>query len=169
MKKNTEVAIFMGSDSDLKIMKGAAEIFDKFDVKYEIRILSAHRTPDAVTESVEKYEKQKTQVIIAGAGSAAHLAGVIAGHTILPVIGVPISASLDGVDALYSTVQMPSGIPVATVGIDKSKNAALIAVAILALSDASLKRKLLTYRKDMKKQVIAKDTKLQKVGYKNYD
>ncbi|MBI4652086.1 5-(carboxyamino)imidazole ribonucleotide mutase [Candidatus Desantisbacteria bacterium] len=136
-----KVAIVMGSESDLKIMKGACEVLEQFEVGFVVRILSAHRTPEQVISWVEELNANDYQVIIAGAGGAAHLAGVIAAHTILPVIGVPVSSSLQGMDALLSTVQMPGGIPVAAVGIDRSKNAALWQKGLLI--NLSHRRKIL--------------------------
>jgi phosphoribosylaminoimidazole carboxylase PurE protein len=159
-----KVAIVMGSKSDLPIMEEAAAILKQFDISYEVRILSAHRTPEKVTEFSTSAMKQGFSIIIAGAGMAAHLAGVIAAHTTLPVIGVPIdSSSLGGIDSLLSTVQMPPGIPVAAVGLGKSgaKNAALLALEILALSSAPLRKKLLRYRDDMKKSVLEADSSLK--------
>ncbi|MBI5418030.1 5-(carboxyamino)imidazole ribonucleotide mutase [Candidatus Poribacteria bacterium] len=163
-----QISILMGSDSDLSVMKGACECLKQFGVEFTIRVLSAHRTPSEVVSWISELEKQNFQVIIAGAGGAAHLAGVIAAHTTLPVIGVPISSSLHGVDALYSIVQMPNGIPVATVGIDRAKNAALLAISILALNDKELKKKLGKYRLDMQKDVLKKDAKLNEIGWEKY-
>ena len=142
----------MGSNSDMPIMKEAAHILDEFLVPYEMRTLSAHRTPGATHAYARAATKRGLSVIIAGAGGAAHLAGVIASLTALPVIGVPIKTqSLDGVDALYSTVQMPSGVPVATVGINSAKNAALLTVQILSLSDERLAKKFSAYKRALAK------------------
>ena len=163
-KRKPTVGIVMGSDSDLDIMKGAKEIFDNFGVGSEMVISSAHRTPDETAKYAKEASNRGIKVIIAGAGYAAHLAGVIAAHTILPVIGVPLDGSpLNGLDSLFSMVQMPSGIPVATVTVGKAGaiNAALLAIEILALSDAELTEKLVQYRKKMAEKVIAKDKKLR--------
>ncbi len=160
-----KVAIVMGSKSDLPIMEEAAGILKQFGVSYGIRILSAHRTPEEVAEFSNSAIKKGISVIIAGAGMAAHLAGVIASHTTLPVIGVPIDSSspLGGIDSLLSTVQMPLGIPVATVGIGKSgaKNAALLALEILALGSEPLRKKLVRYRQDIRKSVLEADSSLK--------
>jgi phosphoribosylaminoimidazole carboxylase PurE protein len=158
----------MGSDSDLPIMKAAAEIFEKFSVKFDLRILSAHRTPKETAAYVLSAPARGVEVFIAGAGGAAHLPGVVASFTTLPVIGVPISGTLEGLDALLSIAQMPPGVPVAAVGVNAAKNAALLAVAILALKDKVLARRLLAYRQKMKKEVLAKSGKAAKIGYKKY-
>ena len=144
----------MGSDSDLKVMSKAAEVLEEFKVPYEITVLSAHRTPEAAHKFASTSSKKGFRVIIAGAGGAAHLAGVMAANTTLPVIGVPINASaFTGLDALLATVQMPPGIPVATVGVDSAKNAGLLAVEILGNSDKKLSQKLANYKKNMSKHV----------------
>ena len=148
---NPLVSIIMGSDSDLPLMKEGAEILKEFGVAYEMQVLSAHRSPHLVSEFAEKAAKRGLKVVIAGAGGAAHLAGVVAAHTVLPVIGVPINATpLGGFDSLLATVQMPAGIPVAAVAVGSAgpKNAAILAVQILALSDAALHQKLLDYKKN---------------------
>ena len=150
-----KVAIVMGSGSDRPVMEKAAAMLEEFDVEHETRVLSAHKTPDEAIEFATDAEKNGFEVIIAGAGKAAHLAGVMAAKSLLPVIGVPISASLDGMDSLLSTVQMPTGIPVATVAIDGSTNAALLAVAILATSDDELRARLVQYRKDLAAKTLA--------------
>jgi phosphoribosylamine--glycine ligase len=158
------VGIVMGSDSDLPAMQAAADFLQSMDIPYEISITSAHRTPDAASDYAQKAESRGLQIIIAGAGMSAHLAGVLAAHTNIPVIGVPLDASpLNGLDALLSTVQMPPGVPVATMGIGKSgaKNAAVLAARILALNDKKLAMKLLAFKKDMAKQVEDKNKKLQ--------
>jgi 5-(carboxyamino)imidazole ribonucleotide mutase len=158
------VGILMGSDSDLPTMDEAAKILQEFAVPFEIHISSAHRSPDRVARFAREADGRGLRVLIAGAGGAAHLAGVIAAHTVLPVIGVPMDGGpLNGLDALLSTVQMPGGIPVATVAIGKAgaRNAALLAVAILALGDANLQRRLAAYRMRQTEQVIAKDDQLQ--------
>jgi 5-(carboxyamino)imidazole ribonucleotide mutase len=158
------VGILMGSDSDLPTMEETAKILQEFGVDFEMRISSAHRSPDRVARFAREAEGRGFRVLVAGAGGAAHLAGVIAAHTVLPVIGIPMEGSaLQGLDALLSTVQMPGGIPVATVAIGKpgARNAALLAVQILALTDSQLRRRLLAYRARQTAQVIAKDRQLQ--------
>ena len=138
-----KVAVIMGSDSDLPVVKGALDELDKFGIPYEVHVMSAHRTPALAAEFAGNAKKNGFGVILSAAGKAAHLGGVLAAHTTLPVIGVPCSGTkLDGVDALLSTVQMPSGIPVATVAVDGGKNAALLEVQIMAVSDAELAQKL---------------------------
>lgn len=159
-----QVLILMGSDSDLQVMEEGAKILAEFGVPCEMRIASAHRTPKKAAELAAKAAGRGVKVIIAGAGMAAHLAGVVAAETILPVIGVPIGGgALGGVDALYSTVQMPGGIPVATVAIGPAgaKNAGLLAVQILALLDDRLAEKLRSYKQKMAQEVEAKDNALQ--------
>lgn len=163
-----KVAMIMGSDSDLPVMKAAAETLEKFSVAYDLRILSAHRTPGETAAYVKKAPAGGVEIFIAGAGGAAHLPGVIASFTVLPVIGVPISGSLEGLDALLSIVQMPPGVPVASVGINAAKNAALLAVEILALKDKALTRRLAAHRAAMKKEVLAKSSGAAKLGYKKY-
>ncbi len=158
MKK---VAIIMGSDSDLAVMQPAAEVLGALGVPHEVHIYSAHRTPEAVRTFSEQARDNGFGVIIAAAGKAAHLAGVFAASTTLPVIGVPVkSSTLDGLDALLSTVQMPAGIPVATVAIDGAKNAALLAAEILAVSDAELARKLAEDRAAQAKRILEKDAEI---------
>jgi 5-(carboxyamino)imidazole ribonucleotide mutase len=144
-----KVAIVMGSGSDRAIMEKAAEMLDRFEVEYDVRVLSAHKMPDETTEFAETAADRGYRIIVAGAGKAAHLAGVIAAKSLLPVIGVPLSASLDGLDALLSTLQMPTGIPVATVAIDGAANAALLAIEILALTDQRLRTALVAYRLEL--------------------
>lgn len=164
-----KVIVIMGSDSDLPIMKGAAEVLESFGVEFEMRIISAHRTPAEAFEVAAGAAQNGAGVIIAAAGGAAHLAGVIAAHTILPVIGVPIlGPSAAGLDSLLSMVQMPSGIPVATVAVNGAKNAGILAVQILAVSDENLKKRLAEYKAKMAEEVKAKDSRLQSVGYKAY-
>lgn len=164
-----KVGILMGSDSDMKVMSKAAEILDKLGVSYSMNIISAHREPDVFYEYANKAESEGIKVIIAGAGMAAHLPGMCAAIFPMPVIGIPMSGStLDGVDALYSIVQMPSGIPVATVAINGGANAALLAARILATSDDELLTKLKEYKQELKDAVADKDKRLQEVGYKNY-
>lgn len=158
------VGILMGSDSDLPTMQQAAKVLDEFGVPFELRICSAHRTPDRVTRYAREAEGRGIRVLIAGAGGAAHLAGVLAAHVTLPVIGVPMdSGPLSGLDALLSTVQMPGGVPVASVAIGQAgaRNAALLAIQILALSDARLKHKLADFRARMAADVKAKDQAIQ--------
>ena len=161
-KENPLVGIIMGSDSDLPVMDGAIKIFKEFNIPYEVKILSAHRTPDQHAEYSKTAIKRGVKVIIAAAGGAAHLPGVTAAHTILPVIGVPIkSKALNGIDSLLSIVQMPGGIPVATVAIDGAKNAALLALSIIALSDNKLSTLLNEYRIKISNDSIKKNDKLE--------
>ncbi|MGS0765367.1 5-(carboxyamino)imidazole ribonucleotide mutase [Syntrophomonas curvata] len=163
------VGIIMGSDSDLSIMQEAADMLDKFGVDCEMTICSAHRLPEQTAGYAATAFDRGIKVIIAGAGGAAHLPGVIAAYTILPVIGVPIKTStLSGVDSLYSIVQMPRGIPVATVAINGSANAALLALQILGLSDGSLQSRMQEYRSRMADEVLEKDKKLKEIGGKAY-
>lgn len=159
-----QVGILMGSDSDLPTMEEAGGILQEFDVGYAIHVASAHRSPDRVARFAREADAKGFRVLIAGAGGAAHLAGVIAAHTVLPVIGVPMEGgALHGLDALLSTVQMPGGVPVATVAIGKAgaRNAALLAVQILALTDPELRQRLVAYRARQTAQVLAKDRQLQ--------
>ena len=164
-----KVGIVMGSDSDLGVMSKAAEMLEKFGIEYEMTIISAHRMPDVFFDYAKKAEEKGFKVIIAGAGGAAHLPGMCAAIFPMPVIGVPIyTKTVGGVDSLYSIVQMPSGIPVATVAIDGGANAGILAAKILATSDEELLAKLKAYSQELKEQVEAKDARLQEVGYKNY-
>jgi 5-(carboxyamino)imidazole ribonucleotide mutase len=164
-----KVGIVMGSDSDLSVMSKAAEILDKFGVDYEMTIISAHREPDEFFEYASNAEEKGFKVIIAGAGMAAHLPGMCAAIFPMPVIGVPMhTSSLGGRDSLYSIVQMPSGIPVATVAINGGANAGILAVKMLAISDADLLQKLKEYKDELKEGVVAKAEKLEKMGYKEY-
>ena len=166
---NTIVSIIMGSDSDLPIMKDAAEILDKLGVTYECTIVSAHRTPERAYDLAKNAVNRGIKIIIAGAGGAAHLAGVVASMTHIPVIGVPIkSQTLNGIDSLYSTVQMPSGVPVATVGINGAKNAGILAAQIIALGDIQLRDKLIDYKKELARSVEEKANKLEEIGYEDY-
>ena len=161
---DTPVAIVMGSKSDLDIVQGAFDILDKFGVKFTARVLSAHRTPAEAAEFAATAEEKGYKVIICAAGMAAHLGGVIAAHTVLPVVGIPVaSAPFNGMDALFSIVQMPPGIPVAAVTAGKAggKNAALYAISILALNDGALAEKLHAFRKEQQAQVLAADAELQ--------
>ncbi|MBI1933909.1 MAG: 5-(carboxyamino)imidazole ribonucleotide mutase [Ignavibacteriales bacterium] len=161
MNKNPLIGIIMGSDSDLPIMEKAFDICKEFEIPFEVRILSAHRTPEEHAEYSKSAVDRGLKVIIAAAGMAAHLPGVTAGNTILPVIGVPIKSKFqDGLDSLLSIVQMPPGIPVATVAIDGAKNAALLAVQILSTGDESLKQKLAKYKVKMAEESISKNNKL---------
>lgn len=157
-----KVAVIMGSDSDFPVVKAAVEKLKSFGVPYEVHVMSAHRTPDAAADFSKNAAANGFGVIIAAAGKAAHLGGVLAAHTILPVIGIPIkSSALDGLDALLATVQMPPGIPVATVGIDGAANAAILAVQMLALNDAELAQKLQAMKDDMAEGVAKKDAAMQ--------
>lgn len=167
--KVAKVGIVMGSDSDMPVMAKAADILEELGVPYEMTIISAHREPDVFFEYAKNAEKKGFKVIIAGAGMAAHLPGMCAAIFPMPVIGIPMhTTSLGGRDSLYSIVQMPSGIPVATVAINGGANAGLLAAKILATSDAALLKKLKAYSEKLKNQVVAKDAKLQEVGYKKY-
>ncbi|MFA6017138.1 MAG: 5-(carboxyamino)imidazole ribonucleotide mutase [Patescibacteria group bacterium] len=167
--KNVTVSVIMGSDSDLPIMKVTLDILNDFGVSNEVLVLSAHRTYEATREYALSAVENGTKVIIAGAGGAAHLPGVIAAMFPLPVIGVPIKGkSLDGLDSLLSIVQMPPGIPVATVGINGAKNAALLAIQILATSDKELAKKLNAFRTKQKDSVLEKTEKLKTLGYEKY-
>lgn len=166
MKK---VAIIMGSDSDLDVMQGAAQILDQFEVEYELTIVSAHRTPKRMYDFAEAARQNGFEVIIAGAGGAAHLPGMVAAISDLPVIGVPVSSkSLKGMDSLLSIVQMPKGIPVATVAINNSSNAGLLAVRILSINNPVIAEKLKWFNQDQENTVIKKAEKLEKIGYKSY-
>lgn len=147
-----KVGIIFGSKSDLDLMKGAIEVLKEFKIDYSVHILSAHRVPELLEETLKNFEKENYSIIIAGAGLAAHLPGVIASKTIIPVIGVPLNAALGGIDSLLSIVQMPKSIPVATVGINNSYNAAMLAVEILSLSDNNLKNMLVEFRNNMKEK-----------------
>ena len=159
MKK---VAVIMGSDSDLKVMQGAVDILKKMEVPFTVRVISAHRTPEAAAEFAKNAIAEGYGAIICGAGKAAHLAGAFAANTTLPVIGIPIkSSTLDGLDALLSTVQMPSGMPVATVAIDGAANAGLLAVQMLAIADEALAAKLADFRRAQTEKVLQKDAEIQ--------
>src|SRR5574344_656147 len=164
-----QVGIVMGSDSDMPIMSKAAAILDKLGIDYEMKIISAHRAPDVFFDYAKSAEERGFKVIIAGAGMAAHLPGMCAAIFPMPVIGIPMhTTSLGGRDSLYSIVQMPTGIPVATVAIGGGANAGILAAKILATSDAELLERLKKYTCSLKDSVIAKDAKLQEVGYQNY-
>lgn len=158
-----KAAVIMGSDSDLPVVKKAVEVLKSFGVEYEVRVMSAHRTPDMAAEYAKNAESSGFEVIIAAAGKAAHLPGVLAAFTTLPVIGIPIkSSTMDGLDSLLSIVQMPSGIPVATVAVDGAENAGLLAVQILSVKYGFLKEKLKEYKEKMKQDVIKKDERIKK-------
>lgn len=164
-----QVGIVMGSDSDMPIMAKAADILDQLGISYEMRIISAHREPDVFFDYAKSAEERGCKVIIAGAGKAAHLPGMCAALFPMPVIGIPMKTSdLGGVDSLYSIVQMPSGIPVATVAINGGANAGILAAKILATSDPQLLSRLKKYAENLKNQVVEKDRRLQESGYKAY-
>ena len=160
------VSIIMGSTSDLPVMEKAAQLLNDMHVPFEMNALSAHRTPEAVEEFAKNARNRGIKVIIAAAGMAAHLPGVIAASTPLPVIGVPIKSSLDGMDALLAIVQMPPGIPVATVGINGALNAGILAVQMLAVGDEQLQEKLSAYKEDLKKKIVKANEELAKVSFK---
>ena len=164
-----EVGIIMGSDSDLPVMSAAAQICEEFGIAYEVDIVSAHRTPEKLVKYSKSAQKRGLKVIIAGACGAAHLPGMVASETALPVIGVPVrSSALDGMDSLLSIVQMPGGVPVATVAINGAKNAGILAAQIIGVSDSSLRKKVSKYKEKMKKEVNKKSQKLQELKYKQY-
>lgn len=164
MKKRPIVSVVMGSDSDMPVMADASSTLKKFGITHEIKILSAHRSADRTSVFAKMAKKRGIKVIIAGAGGAAHLAGVIASHTILPVIGVPMETKLDGIDSLLSTVQMPSGVPVATVAIGKAGaiNAAILAAEIIGVGSTQVSKKLEKHKKELVRKIDAKNRKLQK-------
>lgn len=164
---NPVVSIIMGSTSDLPVMEKAAVFLDEMEIPFEMHALSAHRTPEAVEEFAKGAEKRGIKVIIAAAGMAAHLCGVIASMTTIPVIGVPVDSSLDGMDALLSIVQMPPGIPVATVGINGALNSAILAVQILSSGDSELRGKLAAYKESLKIKIVKANEELKKVSYKH--
>ncbi len=159
------VSIIMGSTSDLPVMEAAAIFLNEMQIPFEMNALSAHRTPDKVEEFAKNAHKRGIRVIIAAAGMAAHLPGVIAAMTTLPVIGVPIKASLEGLDALLAIVQMPPGIPVATVGINGAQNAAILAAEILALSDPGLHQKMIIFKEELKKKIVKANKELEGVKF----
>ena len=164
-----EVAIIMGSDSDLTIMKYAAQILEDFNISYDLTIVSAHRTPKRMVQYATEAGQKGIKVIIAGAGGSAHLPGMIASLTSLPVIGVPIRGnSLDGLDSLLSIVQMPPGVPVATVAINGGKNAAILACQILGIENKAIFEKIEKYKLQLKNKVLTKASKLEKTGWKEY-
>lgn len=169
MNKKPVVGIIMGSDSDLPVMQEAAKVMEQFEIPYEITIVSAHRTPKRMYEYAESAKERGLKIIIAGAGGAAHLPGMTAAITSLPVIGVPVKTkALSGVDSLYSIVQMPGGIPVATVAINGAKNAGLLAVQILGSFDEEISKKVLSYKNDLDKTVIDKAENLEKSHFSDY-
>lgn len=161
------VSIIMGSTSDLPVMEKAAAFLDSMDVPFEMHAFSAHRTPEEVESFARNARSRGVKVIIAGAGMAAALPGVIAAQTVVPVIGVPIKGMLDGLDALLSIVQMPPGIPVATVGVNGAQNAAILAVEMLALDDETLAQKMETYKAGLKDKIVKANAELKQVTYKN--
>lgn len=168
-KDKPQIGIIMGSDSDLPIMKDAAEILDEMNVPYELTVVSAHRTPERLYEYAKTAIDRNLSVIIAGAGGAAHLPGMVASMTELPVIGVPIKTStLNGLDSLLSIVQMPPGVPVATVAIGGAKNAGILAAEILGCKDEAVRKEVSKYKKNMKDAVLGKAQKLEDIGFSKY-
>ena len=168
-KEKPRIGIIMGSDSDLPIMQEAAKVLDEFKVAYELTVVSAHRTPDRLYEYAKTASDRGIDVIIAGAGGAAHLPGMIASMTELPVIGVPIkTSSLSGLDSLLSIVQMPPGVPVATVAIGGAKNAGILAAEILGISDDAIRKQVAAYKKDLNIMVQKKAQKLEEIGFSAY-
>ena len=166
---NPQVGIVMGSDSDLEVMSEAPKMLDEFKIPYEVTILSTHRTPEETARYAKSVKSRGLKIIIAGAGGVPGLPGSIAAHSALPVIGVPLKSKLsDGVDSLFSTVSMPAGVPVATVGIDSAKNAAILAAEIIGLNDPKITKKIEAYKENYRKEVLAKNSKLQKIGWQNY-
>lgn len=169
MDKAIDVAIIMGSDSDLPIMKDAARFLEDMNINFEIKILSVHRCPDEAFTYAKSLKTKKVKVIIAGAGGAAHLPGIFAAIVPCPVIGIPIhSQTLNGLDSLYSIVQMPSGIPVATVAINSAKNAAILACEIIGTANEEIYSKLCEFKTSLKETVMKKDEQLQNLGYEGY-
>lgn len=163
------VGIIMGSDSDLPVMSAAAQMCDEFGIDYEVSVVSAHRTPDRLVKYAKSAEKRGLRVIIAGAGGAAHLPGMVASMTELPVIGVPVRASnLEGLDSLLSIVQMPGGVPVATVAINGGKNAGILAAQMIGIKSKEIRVKVKEYKKQMEDEVLAKAEKLENIKYKEY-
>jgi 5-(carboxyamino)imidazole ribonucleotide mutase len=163
---NPIVSIIMGSTSDLPVMEKAAKFFDEMEIPFEMNALSAHRTPEMVEEFAKNAHLRGIKVIIAAAGMAAHLPGVIASMTPLPVIGVPVNSSLEGMDALLAIVQMPPGIPVATVGINASLNAAILALQMISTGDEKMQQKLIDYKKDLKSKIVKANEELAVIHYK---
>ena len=163
------VAIIMGSDSDLPVMQDAASILDDFGISYELTIVSAHRTPERMVAYAQSAVERGLKVIIAGAGGAAHLPGMVAALTPLPVIGVPVKSKLmDGLDSLLSIAQMPPGIPVATVAVNGARNAGLLAASILGCHDPSIRQKIVDYKENLRQEVTEKAERLERVGYQQY-
>lgn len=167
---NPRVSIIMGSDSDLPVMKPAAEFLESLDIPYELTVVSAHRTPDRMIDFAKNAHKRGVQVIVAGAGGAAHLPGMVASITPLPVIGVPVksSNSIDGWDSILSILQMPSGIPVATVALNGGKNAGILAATILGSSDEEVRNKIATYKEQLTEAVMQKVEKVKDMGYNGF-
>lgn len=164
-----EIGLVLGSDSDLPTFRRAIELLERLDLAYELNLISAHRDPERVAAYARSADERGIKVIIAGAGAAAHLAGALAAGTLLPVIGVPLDGSaLNGVDALYATVQMPAGVPVATVGINGAENAVLLAAQILSLGDPSLRQRLRADRQRRREEIRDKDQRLAATGYHTY-
>lgn len=169
MNRKPQVGIIMGSDSDLPVMKEAAEMLDELGVAYELTVVSAHRTPKRLYDYAETAAKRGLKVVIAGAGGAAHLPGMVASLTPLPVIGVPIkSKTMSGIDSLHSIVQMPPGIPVATVAINGAKNAGILAASTIGSSDKKVLSRVAKYKKELEKMVLKKAAKLEKQGFEEY-
>src|SRR6185436_15381109 len=167
--KKPIVGIIMGSDSDLSVMQDAAKMLDEFGISYELTIVSAHRTPDRLVEYAKNAAKNGLKVIIAGAGGAAHLPGMCASHSELPIIGVPITTKvLQGLDSLLSIVQMPPGVPVATVGTNGAKNAGILAAQILGIKDDKIRKKVAAYKTKMREEVEAKAQQLEETGFQRY-
>ncbi|HEV7454498.1 MAG TPA: 5-(carboxyamino)imidazole ribonucleotide mutase [Candidatus Saccharimonadales bacterium] len=162
------VGIIMGADKDLPVMSEAAKVFDEFNVPYEVRIISAHRTPEVIASYAGKASKRGLKVIIAGAGGSAHLPGMTASHTLLPVLAVPVKAPNHDHEALWSNIKMPTNIPLATMPENNARNAALMAIEILALGDAGLAEKYAAFRKNLHDDVVAGDKKLQQLGWKEF-
>jgi 5-(carboxyamino)imidazole ribonucleotide mutase len=164
-----DVLIIMGSDSDLPVMAPCADLLNEFDVSFDLTVVSAHRTPDRMVEYAKEAHNKGYKVIVAGAGGAAHLPGMVAALTSLPVIGVPVkSKTMSGLDSLYSIVQMPPGVPVATMAINGAKNAGILAAKILSISDSSIADKVRRFMSDMETTVLEKAQKLEEIGYKAY-
>ncbi|MDR1098501.1 MAG: 5-(carboxyamino)imidazole ribonucleotide mutase [Tannerella sp.] len=161
------VSIIMGSTSDLPVMEKAAAFLDEMEIPFEMHALSAHRTPEAVEQFAKSAEDREIKVIIAAAGMAAHLCGVIASMTSVPVIGVPVNSTLDGMDALLAIVQMPPGVPVATVGINGGLNSAILAAQILSVGDRELQKKLAAYRESLKDKIVRANEDLKKISYRH--
>jgi len=167
--KKPQIGILMGSDSDMEVISGATKILDELKVPYEVSIISAHRAPEETAKYAKSAKEKGLKVLIAGAGGAAALPGTIAALTSLPVIGIPIETkSFEGIDSLFSIVSMPPGVPVATVGVNSAKNAALLACQIIALSDPKIEKILVSYKTKLKQEVLTKNNKLQKLGIKKY-